>query len=246
MTPTSSYVPIALHLFRSRYRPGATVVAFTREAIEAAATLRLPRPKNLGDAIYAFKHRRPLPPEIQATATPGREWVLVNRGIGQYAFEMRTRARIQPNDRLAVTRIPDAAPGIVTLYALDDEQALLAQLRYNRMLDIFTGVACYSLQNHLRTAAPGRGQIETDEIYVGLDKQGRRYAFPVQVKGGTDELSAIQIEQDIALCQNKFPLRICRAIAAQFMPENIIALFEFELDEAGEVRIIDERHYRLV
>ena len=41
-------------------------------------------------------------------------------------------------------------------------------------------------------------------------------------------------------------LLICRAIAAQFMPENIIALFAFELDEAGEIRIRDERHYRLV
>ena len=196
--------------------------------------------------IYAFKHRRPLPPELQATAMPGREWVLVNRGIGQYAFEMRTRARIQPNDRLAVIQIPDATLGIVTRYALNDEQALLAQLRYNRMLDVFTGIACYSLQNHLRTTVPGRGQIETDEIYVGLDKQGRHYAFPVQVKGGTDELSAIQIEQDMALCQDKFPSLIGRAIAAQFMPENIIALFAFELDEAGEIRIRDERHYRLV
>lgn len=124
--------------------------------------------------------------------------------------------------------------------------SLLAQLRYNRRLDIFTGIACYSLQNHLRTTVPGRGQIETDEIYVGLDKQGRRYAFPVQVKGGTDEPSAIQIEPDMALCQDKFPSLICRAIAAQFMPENIIALFEFEPDEAGEIRIRDERRYRLV
>ncbi len=83
-------------------------------------------------------------------------------------------------------------------------------------------------------------------VYAIRLPQGRRYAFPVQVKGGTDEPSAIQIEQDLALCQDKFPLLICRAIAAQFMPGNIIALFEFELDEAGEIRIRDERHYRLV
>jgi len=41
------------------------------------------------------------------------------------------------------------------MYALGDEQALLAKLRYNRLLDIFTGVVCYSLQNHLRTNVPG-------------------------------------------------------------------------------------------
>ena len=45
-------------------------------------------------------------------------------------------------------KIPDATPGIVQKYALADEQALLAKLRYNRLLDIFTGVTCYSLQNH--------------------------------------------------------------------------------------------------
>lgn len=83
-------------------------------------------------------------------------------------------------------------------------------------------------------------------VYAIRLPQGRRHAFPVQVKGGTDEPSAIQIEQDLALCQDKFPSLICRAIAAQFMPENIIALFAFELDEAGEIRIRDERPYRLV
>ena len=37
MTPTSNYVQIVIHLFRSRYRPDTTVVAFTRAEIEAAA-----------------------------------------------------------------------------------------------------------------------------------------------------------------------------------------------------------------
>lgn len=247
MTAESGYVRIVLHVFRERYRAGATDVAFTRDDIEVAAvTLGVPRPKNLGDVIYAFKYRRALPVEIRDTATLGKEWVLVNRGRSRYAFEMRTRARIQPNTQLAVTKIPDATPGIVTRHALDDEQALLARLRYNRMLDIFTGVTCYSLQNHLRTTVPDMGQVETDEIYVGLDQKGRHYVLPVQAKGGSDELGAIQIEQDIALCRHKFPWLICRAIAAQFMADDIIALFEFELDEAAEVRIVVECHYRLV
>jgi hypothetical protein len=46
-------------------------------------------------------------------------------------------------------------------------------MRYNRLLDIFTGVACYSLQNHLRTTVPDVGQVETDELYVGVDKNGQ-------------------------------------------------------------------------
>ena len=42
-------------------------------------------------------------------------------------------------------------------------------------------------------------------------------------------MNVVQIEQDIAVCANKFPwLDICRPIAAQFMDGGIIALFEFE------------------
>jgi hypothetical protein len=56
------------------------------------------------------------------------------------------------------------------MYALNDEQALLAKLRYNGLVDIFVGIACYSLQSHLRTTVSGLGQVEIDEIYIGIDK----------------------------------------------------------------------------
>ena len=48
-----------------------------------------------------------------------------------------------------------------------------------------------------------------------------------------------------ALCKAKFPLLICRPIAAQFMDEGVIALFEFESGENG-VTISSEKHYKLV
>ncbi len=150
-----------------------------------------------------------------------------------------------PNEALAVTKVPDSTPGVIAKYALSDEQALLAKLRYNRLIDIFTGVTCYSLQNHLRTTAPGLGQVETDELYVGVDKKGAHYVFPIQAKGGKDRLSVVQIEQDIAVCAAKFPLLICRPVAAQFLQDDVIALFE--LERTGEaVRITSEKHYKLV
>ena len=31
--------------------------------------------------------------------------------------------------------------------------------------------------------------VETDEIYVGLDKRGSHYVVPVQAKGGNDRLN---------------------------------------------------------
>ena len=128
------------------------------------------------------------------------------------------------------------------MYALSDEQALLARLRYNRLVDIFTGVTCFSLQNHLRTAVPQIGQVETDEIYVGVDRRGAHYVFPVQAKTGSNKLSIVQLEQDFAVCAAKFAGLICRPIGAQFMAQDVIALFAFEKGETG-IAISSEKHY---
>lgn len=146
---------------------------------------------------------------------------------------------------LATIKIPDATPSIVAKYALIDEQALLTKLRYNRLVDIFTGVTCFSLQNHLRTTVPNVGQVETDELYVGIDESGRQFVFPVQAKGGEDEIGTVQIEQDILLCKHKYPELICRPIAAQFIQSNKIAIFEFTLED-GHVKKVNEKQYLLV
>jgi hypothetical protein len=150
-----------------------------------------------------------------------------------------------PRDVLAETKVPDSTPGVIEKYALSDEQALLAKVRYNRLVDIFTGLTCYSLQNHLRTTVPDMGQVETDELYVGLDRRGVHYIIPVQAKGGNDKLSVVQIEQDMSLCAAKFPDLVCKAIGAQFMGAGMIALFIFEETPDG-VRIGGEAHYLLV
>ncbi|HET6567404.1 MAG TPA: hypothetical protein VFG50_05525 [Rhodothermales bacterium] len=245
-TNSTRYAQIIERIFFAHFHQGAEEVPFDRsEIVGAASDLNVRLPKNLGDVVYSFKYRTPLPESVVASAPSGKEWVIVNRGKAKYAFVARRTARIQPDSMLVVTKIPDATPGIVSMYALSDEQALLAKLRYNRLLEIFSGVACYSLQSHLRTTVPGMGQVETDELYVGVDKRGAHYVFPVQAKGGSDELGVVQIEQDIALCRDKFPSLICRSIAAQFMPGGVIAMFELEI-ENDEVRKVAERHYQLV
>jgi hypothetical protein len=147
-------------------------------------------------------------------------------------------------------KIPDATPEIISAYALNDEQALLAKVRYNRLIDTFLGVTSYSLQNHMRTTVKGIGQIEIDEVYVALDRQGVQYVIPVQAKGGKDQLAIVQTKQDLACCAEKFPTLVCRSVSAQFidMGENKsrkIAMFELALED-GRVEIVEEKHYRLV
>ena len=91
----------------------------------------------------------------------------------------------------------------------------------------------------------GIGQIEIDEIYVGIDRHGRQFVVPVQAKGGSDRHGVVQTQQDIACCAQKFPDLICRAISAQFMTKDRIAMFELMIVE-GEVKVVDEKHYQLV
>ena len=219
---------------------------FRREdIIEAATELNIPIPKNVGDLIYSFRYRVALPPGILAEAPEGKTWIIRPAGTSRYRFDLVNDVPLTPNQHLAVTKVPDATPGIIARYAFGDEQAVLARVRYNRLIDIFLGIACYSLQNHLRTNVKGLGQIEIDEIYVGIDKKGIHYVIPVQAKGGNDRLNRIQIEQDMKFCSDKFSSLICRPIGAQLMEEDLIALFEFE-EDGDDIRIVSENHYRLV
>jgi len=240
------YSQLVKDIFLQYYKDGDERVDFIREdLINTADKLGIKLPKNLGDVIYSFKFRTALPEAIKRKAPKEKEWVIKNVGRAKYAFVAVSNSRILPDELMLAIKIPDSTPGIVAKYALEDEQALLTKLRYNRLLDIFTGVACYSLQNHLRTTVAGIGQVETDEIYVGVNKMGKQYVFPVQAKGGSDELGVVQIEQDIALCESKYPELICRAIAAQFIESNLIAIFEFTMQN-NEVKKVCERHYKLV
>lgn len=125
-------------------------------------------PKNLGDLIYSFRYRKTFPAEIVSTESGNRQWTILPAGRSKYRFKLAGLTQIVPRPNLVATKIPDSTPQIIAAYALTDEQALLARVRYNRLIDIFLGIATYSLQNHLRTTVKNMGQIEIDEIYVGI------------------------------------------------------------------------------
>ena len=246
MPPANRYSAIIEAIFHAKYSSGHRDVAFERDDIATfASRLNIQLPKNLGDLIYNFRYRKDLPTSILNAAPEGETWIIRSAGRSKYRFVLVTDVPLVPNPNLAVTKIPDATPGIISKYAFSDEQALLARVRYNRLIDVFLGITCYSLQNHLRTTVAGMGQVETDEIYVGVEKSGSHYAVPVQAKGGNDRLNRVQIEQDIAVCAEKLPTLICRAVGAQFMQDELIALFEFE-QQGEDIRVTSEKHYQLV
>jgi hypothetical protein len=240
------YTKILEAIFVRHFKKGVTEIEFERtEFSQVADELGIILPKNLGDVLYSFRYRTLLPKSITSKAPKDHEWIIRPAGKGKYKLVIAKQSVIVPSSVLAETKIPDATPGVIAKYSMNDEQSLLAKLRYNRLVDIFTGLTCYSLQNHLRTTLRDGSQVETDEIYIGLDKRGAHYILPVQAKGGKDRIGVVQIEQDFELCALKFPPLICRAIAAQFMADNLIALFEFE-QANEEMKVSTEKHYRLV
>lgn len=233
-------------IFFDHYGAGCTEFEFDREELEDSyVTLGFPRIKNIGDIPYSFRYRNALPDRVLDTQPEGLEWIIEGAGKGRYRFKLVTKTRIVPREGLVVIDIPDATPELIRAYALDDEQSLLAIVRYNRLIDTFLSLTTYSLQNHLRTTVEGMGQIEIDELYVGLDKRGCHYIIPVQAKGGKDQIGIVQTTQDIRFVEQKFPGMRCRAIAAQFMNDELIALFELTLQD-NEIRVMEEQHYRLV
>lgn len=241
------YESIIEHIFAKNFKKGHVEFRFERAEIsEAAIALGIEVPMNLGDVIYTYRYRKKLPQPIIDELPSGRHWLILGDGDARYRFRQSTLAYIEPTAGLMVRKIPDATPEIITRYAFNDEQALLAKIRYNRLIDTFLGITAYSLQNHLRTKIPDYGQIEIDELYVGIDARGAQYVVPVQAKGGTDILGVIQTIQDTIFCQNeeRYTHSISRPVSAQFMSDDVIALFELHFD-GNDVSIVQERHYKL-
>jgi len=241
----NAYKALIEGIFFARYSEGIKSFEFERDDIPAmAVALGLERPKNIGDVIYSIRYRTAMPERVLSTQPEGMEWIIEGAGRAKYKFVLVPLNRVLPRTDMAAISIPDSTPEIIRAYALDDEQALLAIVRYNRLIDIFLGLTTYSLQNHLRTTVKGIGQIEIDELYLGLDRNGCHYAIPVQAKGGSDQISVVQTRQDIAWCEQRFPGVRPRAISAQFMDDDKVAMFELTIKD-HQVLVVDEKHYRL-
>lgn len=240
------YGQIIEKIFFENWAQGATEVEFERpDLIRVATELGIELPRNLGDVLYSFRFRVDLPDTIVATAPPGSEWVIETRGRSLYHFLLVPLSRITPNEHYEAIKIPDSTPEIIREYAQGDEQALLAIVRYNRLIDIFLRLTTYSLQNHLRTTVKGRGQIEIDELYVGIDNEGRHFVIPVQAKGGKDQLSVVQTKQDIDYCLEKFKGLTPLPVSVQFMDGDRIAMFLLKVDN-DQIKVRAEKHYQLV
>jgi len=240
----NSYKQVIAHVFEQRWETGLTEVPFSKDdVLDAAAALKI-RIKNHGDIIYTFRSRDDLP----ETITRHGNWMIASRGSGLYAFVQVTGSTlVEVPVTLKAFPIPYAVPDIVARHLSRDEQGLLTIARYNRILDVFTGLACFHLQSHVRTQIKGHGQVEIDELYVGVDKDGRGFVLPVE---GKEEGESLGIDKAVSLtlfAKAKYPELICRPIAIIREGEHQLSCVEFEPATAiDNVKVLEMRRYRLV
>jgi hypothetical protein len=238
---SNAYDQVLVAVFGKYWRKGLKEVLFTKDdLIDEAARLGV-RVKNIADILYTYRSRRPLPAELKRRGN----WVISAKGAGKYAFQAVTGlSRIEIPAHLKIYPIPYAVPEIVAANLADDEQGLLTIVRYNRLLDVFSGLACFHLQSHVRTQVKGHGQIEVDDLYVGVDKDGQGFVLPVEAKDAGESLGVDKAVSLTLFAQTKYPGLICRPIAVVRESEHQITCIEFEpVADLSKVSVVEIRRY---
>lgn len=201
--------------------------------------------KNLGDVIYTYRGgRRDLPEAIARTG----HWTIEGRGRGIYEFvKIGRNPYIQVPVDLAAIDLLDATPEIIAKYSRSDEQGLLAKIRYNRLIDTFLGITAYHLQGHIRAFVAGKTQVEVDDLYLAVDKEGNRYVIPVEAKTADEPLGVVQIAMQNVFGRESYPDLEMRSIAAKVWQDGTIFLMEFNATTNPEhVEVKEFKRYRLI
>ncbi|MBN1764443.1 MAG: hypothetical protein JW860_04230 [Sedimentisphaerales bacterium] len=225
----SDYDKIITALFNKKYNANRAnkEINFTKdELVETAKEIGV-QLRNPPDVVYTYRSRRLLPDDILKAGN----WILKPKGKGRFSF-MKTKRESFVNIQEGLYQIEtlNALPEIVEKHVSSDEQGLLSLVRYNRLIDIFTGITCFHLQSHVRTTIAEEGQIEIDELYVGLDEDGKEYILPTEAKGfeDRDKLGWFQVANLVKFSRQYFPELKCKPIAIKPGGKDVICMMEFD------------------
>ena len=238
------YDRIILTLFLAVYEPDADLLPFSKEDLVRAAEQLGIVVQNVPDVIYTYRTGRAALPIDEHTYGI---WAIEGTGKGSYHFVRLHRSPyIDIPQDMAITSILDATPLIVLKYQQSDEQALLARIRYNRLIDIFTGLTAYHLQGHFRTTVPGLGQVEIDDLYIGVDGDGMGTLIPVEAKSHNERLGVVQIVQMVRFAREHFPDLPVRPLGVIVQADGSLLFAEFNAaDSVNDVATERFKRYRL-
>jgi len=235
------YDQVIIEMFRRAYKPDADASPFTKDELVQVCQESSIVINNVPDVPYHYRTgRSDLPDEILDTGN----WVIEGAGKGRYTFvKLKRSPYIHIPDDLYVTEIPEATPDIVLKYGGVDEQAVLTRIRYNRLVDTFLSVTAYHLQGHVRSSVQGIGQVEVDDLYVGVDTDGRWYVIPIEAKsvGPKERLGVIQIRQMILFAKQNYSDLILRPVGIKPLDDGSYVFLEF--DDKEELEAISVKRY---
>ena len=239
------YDRIITTLFFSKFKEGSSELEFTKDELVAVAKKLKIILRNAPDVVYTYRSRSNLPHSILDKVN----WIIKPKGKGRFSFLKSNRKPfVEIQEGLFAIEIPNATPEVVEKHASEDEQALLSSIRYNRLVDIFTEITCFHLQSHVRTTIEGEGQIEVDDLYVGIDTDGNEHIIPLEAKSpdDRDKLGWIQVSNMVKFAKQNFPKLKCRPIAAKPAGTNKVYLIEFDNNpNSEEISIVQVKLYKL-
>jgi hypothetical protein len=243
----SLYDEVILEVFLRHYKVGAERLLFEKDELAEICNKHGITVRNIPDIIYSYRVRKLLPSQILATGN----WAILPAGRGTYAFLLlRNPPRFEiPFGDYQPIDIYNAIPEVVEGLLRQDEQSLLTRLLYNRLIDIFTGLTCFHIQNHYRSFVADLGEVEIDAIYVGVDKTGTLTVLPIEAKSQAESevIGRIQIMQMSKLMHQDFPVLQRRIFAAKALQDGTIAMVEFsDHEDLDEIKIISVGRFRLI
>jgi hypothetical protein len=242
------YGPLLLHIFRARYRQGASTILFTLDDVRNAADELKLEARNPADLVYRMRSRTVLPAEILDKGF----YVLRSIGRGQYQFEKATTTIIEP-PMSEITEALDLTPLPVRRLLPEDpaemdEQALLTVSSYCKLFDHFTGLQVLRLRSHVRKSVPGVGQAELDAIDVGVAMRDDEIpvVFPIEAKAVSDALNRVQVMNMVRYCAHYFPKLMVRPLALKVDYDSVIHIMEFNTPEkAADLKVVKSAAYKI-
>jgi hypothetical protein len=143
--------------------------------------------------------------------------------------------KIESNSLISRRIVLNALPCFLDKFISNERQFLLSQLRCSRLLDIFSGVICFPIYSVAGQA---------DEMYIGMQQDGKYHIFLVQVATGDRSLRVSDVRKCFDRYAAEFSSAVVRSIIVQAVAVNVIALIEFRVETT--VEFIGEKHYQLI
>src|SRR5207302_3001421 len=88
---------------------------------------------------------------------------------------------------------------------------------------------------------------EIDDLYVGLNINGKQFVIPVEAKCAGQNLSKTQVAQIIDFARDRFPKLLVRPVGVQELKDGSLVLIEFAPEiNPDEIKVKEMRRYKLV